>query len=50
MNKKFLKRNLCISLSSFLLTGELLFAQESTKLDEVNIIENAISSYQSEEK
>jgi len=50
MNKEFLKRNLCISLSSFLLTGELLFAQKSTKLDEVNIIENAISNYQSEEK
>ncbi|RXJ81359.1 TonB-dependent siderophore receptor [Arcobacter sp. F2176] len=50
MKKKFLKRNLSIGLSSLLLTSELLLAQESTKLDEVNIIENSISNYQSEEK
>lgn len=50
MKKEFLKRNLSISLSSLLLTSPLLFAQESTTLNEVNIIENGISNYQSEEK
>lgn len=50
MKKKFQKRNLSISLSAILLTGTSLFAQESTKLNDVEIIGKAISSYENEGK
>jgi len=50
MKKVFHKRSLSINLSAILLSSISLFAQETTKLNEVNIVDKIVSPYQNEVK
>ena len=50
MKKKFLKRRTSLNICAILLINNTVFAQEITKLNEVNIIERTNSKYQNKEK